>query len=449
MKDKNGNGVSPHYLSVRRALERRLSDGLILIKGGTPVVRNFDVEYPFRQKSDFLYLTGFEKPGAWLLIDPKRQRHTLFVPQADEHHRVWIGELPSLEESRKRYGFSEVRHHEDLEKVLKQAQSGHRKIYAEAETRRALKGSFKIPIFPSELRDALDELRAVKTTGELSLLKKANDISGQAHVQVMRKARPGQYEYQIQSIFESECLSAGLNSLGYPSIVAGGTNSAVLHYDKNSAKIQDGQLVLIDAGAECGGYAADITRTFPVNGKFTKRQRDIYSIVLETQKRSIENSRVGAVSAELHVASMRMIAEGLKSLGILKGEVDGLVESGAVRVFYPHGLTHMLGLDVHDVTGGKKRRMANPTNVPVRFVAKLEPGFVITMEPGIYFIRFLLESPKIRAKYRAQINFKKAEGFLDFGGIRIEDDIVIEPHGPPLNLTQVPKEIDAIERLMS
>ena len=129
--------------------------------------------------------------------------------------------------------------------------------------------------------------------------------------------------------------------------------------------------------------------------------------------------------------------------------MDGLVESGAVRVFYPHGLTHMLGLDVHDVTGGKKRRMANPTNVPVRFVAKLEPGFVITMEPGIYFIRFLLESPKIRAKYRAQINFKKAEGFLDFGGIRIEDDIVIEPHGPPLNLTQVPKEIDAIERLMS
>jgi Xaa-Pro dipeptidase len=440
---------SNHYLALRRALEKRLPDGLILIEGGKPIVRNFDVEYPFRQKSDFLYLTGFEEPGAWLLIDPKSGKHTLFVPKADEHHRVWIGELPSLEESRQRYGFSEARYHTDLEKVLKRAQIGHRKIYAETVARRELKKILKLPVFSAELRDALDELRAVKTEGELDLLKRANRVSGQSHIQVMRRAKPGQYEYQIQSIFESECLNSGLNLLGYPTIVAAGKNAAVLHYNKNSAKIKAGELVLIDAGAECRGYSADITRVFPINGKFTAQQRDIYSIVLETQKRSIERSLPGVISAELHLGSMCLIAEGLKSIGILKGEVDGLVESGAVTVFYPHGLTHMLGLDVHDVTGGKKRRMPNPTKVPVRFVAKLEPGFVITMEPGIYFIKFLLESPKIREKYRGQIDFKKADRFLNFGGVRIEDDIVIQPHGPPLNLTRVPKEIDAIERLMT
>ncbi len=438
---------SNHYADLRRALEKRLSDGLILLEGGKPVVRNFDVEYPFRQKSDFLYLTGFEEPGAWLLIDPKRKKHTLFIPKADDHHRVWIGELPSLEESRQRYGFSEALHHTDLEKVLKRAQAGHRKIYTEASSKKELKKIIKLPIFASEFRDALDELRAVKTEGELSLLQKANDVSGQAHIQVMRRAKPGQYEYQIQSVFESECLNAGLNLLGYPTIVAAGKNAAVLHYNKNTAEIKSGELVLIDAGAECGGYSADITRTFPANGKFTSQQRDIYSIVLETQKRSIERSVTGAISADLHVGSMRLIAEGLKSLGLLKGDVEGLVESGAVRVFYPHGLTHMLGLDVHDVTGGKKRHIPNPTKIPVRFVAKLEPGFVITMEPGIYFIKFLLESPKIKEKYRGQIDFEKASRFLNFGGVRIEDDIVIQPHGPPLNLTHVPKEIKDIEEI--
>ena len=204
-------------------------------------------------------------------------------------------------------------------------------------------------------------------------------------------------------------------------------------------------MLLIDAGAECGGYAADITRTFPVNGKFTNRQRDIYSIVLRTQKTCIERARPGVGSAQLHVLSMTLIAEGLKSLGLLRGEVSGLVEGGAVRLFYPHGLTHMLGLDVHDVTGGRKRRMANPTKIPVRFVARLETGVVITLAPGIYFIKALLLDPALRRKHRGSIDFTKAEKFLDFGGVRIEDDIVIQPQGPPLNLTTVPKEISDVE----
>ncbi len=436
-----------HYSQIRKSLAQRLTDGLILLKGGDPLVRNGDVEYLFRQKSDFLYLSGFEEPGAWILIDPKRKKEILFIPKADDHHLVWIGTLPTLDESRKRYGFSKVCYQSDFEMEVKKALSGYQKIYAEKEVLPHLKTFRKSAVLSENLREALDELRAVKTPGEIELLKVANHISGNAHIEVMRHARPGQYEYQVQAIFESECLKSGLRSLGYPTIVATGKNAAVLHYNKNSEKIKDGELVLIDAGAEFRGYSADITRTFPANGRFTQKQKDIYSIVLETQKKSIEKSRPGALSAELHVFSMRIIAEGLKSLGILKGDTDGLVENGAVRIFYPHGLTHMLGLDVHDSTGGKKRCVPNPTKIPVRFSAKLEAGFVITMEPGIYFIRFLLESPKIREKMKDQINFKMLRHFLEFGGIRIEDDIMINSHGAPINLTHVPKEIDAIERL--
>ncbi len=434
-----------HYGDVREALARRLPDGLIVLAGGVPVPRNFDVEFVFRQKSDFLYLTGVEEPGSYLLIDPRRSRSTLFIPRVDTHHKVWLGHVPGPGECRKLYGFSDVLYHDQLEQAVKKASAGYRKAYIEPAAYRKLRGAVRMANAPGALRDALEELRACKTPGELALMKRASMVSGAGHREAMRQARSGMREYEVQAVFEAECLRAGLRHLGYPSIVAAGANAAVLHYHRNDALLKDGELLLMDAGAEFRGYAADITRTFPINGRFTRRQRDIYSIVLETQKKCIENSRPGVISADLHVQSMRLIAEGLRGLGLLKGELDGLVEGGAVRLFYPHGLTHMLGLDVHDVTGGRKRRMPNPTKVPVRFVAKLEPGFVITMEPGIYFIEALLNDPKLRRKYRHAIDFAKAEKFLDFGGVRIEDDIVIRESGAPLNLTDVPKEIADVE----
>jgi Xaa-Pro dipeptidase len=413
-----------HYRELRRALARRIGgDALIHLEGGKPIPRNFDVDYVFRQNSDFLYLTGVEEAGCHLVLDPKTKRETLFVPRIDNHHRVWEGHVPGPEEAKKIFGVERVMYADELKKVV-----GRRKF--------APKG---------RLRDALDELRACKTDAEIQLMRRANKISGAGHRAVMAATRPGMKEYEIQALFEIECLKSGLKHLAYPSIVAAGVNGAVLHYRRNDATLKDGELLLIDAGAELKGYAADITRTFPANGLFSRRQRDVYEIVLETQKSCIDRARVGVVSADLHVHSMRVIAEGLKSLGILRGETDGLVEGGAVRLFYPHGLTHMLGLDVHDVTGGKKRKMPNPTKVPVRFVAKLEPGFVITMEPGIYFIEALIKDPALRAKYKSSVDFAKAESFLDFGGIRIEDDVVVQADGAPLNLTDVPKEIADIE----
>lgn len=412
-----------HYKTLRAALAKKLAgDALILLDGGKPVPRNFDVDYTFRQNSDFLYLTGVEEPNCHLVIDPKTRRETLFVPRIDNHHRVWEGHVPSPAEARVLFGVDRVMYADEMKKTL-----GRRKVVPKAK-----------------LRDALDDLRACKTVEELALMKRANDVSGSAHRAVMAAARPDMKEYHLQSVFEAECLRAGLKHLAYPSIVATGVNGAVLHYRHNDATLKDGDLLLIDAGAEDKGYAADITRTFPINGKFTPRQRDVYSIVLETQKSCIERARPGIISADLHVHSMRKIAEGLKSLGLLRGETDGLVEGGAVRLFYPHGLTHMLGLDVHDVTGGKRRVLPNPTKVPVRFIARLEPGFVITMEPGVYFIAALLQDKELRRKHKNSVDFAKAEKFLDFGGIRIEDDIVIQD-GPALNLTSVPKEIADVE----
>jgi Xaa-Pro dipeptidase len=434
-----------HYSALREGLAKRLPDGLTLLSGGTYVPRNHDVDYVFRQKSDFLYLTGVEDPGCALLIDPKRKRHILFMPRIDNNHRVWLGHVPDADEASRIYGFSRVMYMDQLPAALKQARSGYSKLYADDAAFKRAKPTVGLPNKFSSLRDALDELRACKTDGELALMRRANEVSGRAHAAVMKGVRPGMKEYEAQAIFESECLRAGLKHLAYPSIVAAGVNGAVLHYHANNAGLKDGDLLLIDAGAEHRGYAADITRTFPVNGKFTRRQRDVYSIVLDAQKRCIDEARPGVVSADLHVKSMRYLAEGLKSLGLLKGDVDGLVEGGAVRLFYPHGLTHMLGLDVHDTTGGRKRLMPNPTRVPVRFVAKLEPGFVITMEPGVYFIEALLKDPGLRKKHKTSVDFAKAETFLDFGGVRIEDDIVISEDGAPMNLTTVPKEIAAVE----
>jgi Xaa-Pro dipeptidase len=410
-----------HYRALRRILAKRLAgQGIVHLQGGKPVTRNFDVDYAFRQSSDFLYVTGVEEPGCHLLLDGSRE--ILLVPRVDAHHRVWEGHVPGPAEAKRLFGVDRVMYVDELKKVLR----GRR------------------PVAAAKLREALDELRAVKTEGELDLMRRANAVSGEAHLTVMKAAKPGLREYEIQAIFDAACLKAGLKHLAYPSIVAAGINAAVLHYRKNDALLRSGDLLLIDAGAENRGYASDITRAFPINGRFTRRQRDIYEIVLEAQKSCIERARPGVISADLHVHSMRVIAEGLRSIGLLRGATDGLVESGAVRLFYPHGLTHMLGLDVHDVTGGKKRVMPNPTNVPVRFVAKLEPGFVITMEPGIYFIDALLNDPALRRKHKGAVDFAKAETFLDFGGVRIEDDIVIR-RGPAENLTHVPKEIAAVE----
>ena len=430
----------------RAQLRKALADGIILVSGGVEIVRNNDVNYVFRQSSDFLYLAGVPEPNYFLLLDPKGRRDVLFIPRVDANHRVWLGHVPGLEETRRTYAVSEVRFSDELPVILKRLRPRYRAAYCDPASWTKFKLSLKgLKNEPDRLFDALQTLRAVKTPGEIELMQRANDISRDGHLAVMAQARPGMREYELQAIFESACTSRGLRHQGYPPIVAAGHHGAVLHYHHNNTVIKKGDLLLIDAGGEAAGYAADITRTFPVGGKFTRRQRDIYEIVLDAQKQCINKSRPGVLSGDLHYHSMRVLADGLKNLGFLKGSSDEIVYGGAVRMFYPHGLTHTLGLDVHDSLGGKHRQVPCPPHVRVRFNARLEAGFVITMEPGIYFNPALFNDPALRRKHRGQVNFAKVETFLDFGGVRIEDDIVIRPVGPPLNLTTVPKEVAAVE----
>ncbi|MBI3547973.1 MAG: aminopeptidase P family protein [Elusimicrobia bacterium] len=430
----------------RKALRKILPDGLTLVSGGVEVARNNDVNYVFRQTSDFLYLAGVPEPNYFLMLDPKGGRDTLFIPRVDAHHRVWLGHVPDVTETRRTYGIGDVRYTDELPAVLKKARSRYRAVYADGGALRRLRPHLKgLKPRPGLLDDALQVLRAVKTQGEIELMRRANDISREGHVAVMKTARPGMREYELQAEFERTCTRLGLRHQGYPPIVAAGKNGAVLHYHHNNQVIKKGDLLLIDAGGECGGYSADITRTFPVGGRFSRRQRDIYAVVLEAQKQCIDRARPGVLSGDLHYHSMRVLADGLKDLGFLKGPTDDLVYGGAVRLFYPHGLTHMLGLDVHDSLGGRKRQVPCPPHIRVRFNARLEAGFAITMEPGVYFNPALFNDSALRKKYRGQIDFKKAESFYDFGGVRIEDDIVVRPSGPPLNLTSVPKEIDDVE----
>jgi len=429
---------------------RRLPEGLILVSGGAEALRNGDVSHPFRQDSDFLYLAGAEEAGFHVLLDPKRRQSTLFIARIDAGHKVWEGKVPDIAECRRLYGFDRVSYADSLPRRLKGLRRGYRRFYANRPASRNY--SAVLPFKKRDcdsLLDALQELRAVKSAAETASIRKAGQVSARAHRAAMEKARPGMREYEVQAVFDGECLRAGLPHLAFPSIVAAGANAAVLHYRRNDALLKSGDMLLLDAGAELHGYASDITRTFPVGRRFSALQREVYSIVLDTQKACIAKLKPGLNSADLHVFSMRMLAEGLKSMGLMTGDTDGLVESEAIRLFYPHGIGHLMGLDVHDGTGGSGRKLPNPFKFPIRFVAKLEPGFVLTIEPGLYFIEALLNDPKKRAKYRTSVRFSKAERFLGFGGVRIEDDLLIR-EGAALNLTDsrtAPKEISEIEEL--
>jgi len=432
------------YRRHRRALMKQLPNGLIVLGAAPELVRNGDVRFAYRQSSDLLYLSGVSEPGCVLVLDPARGSETLFVPRLSQAHAVWLGHIPSAGEARDRFGIRSVRYRDELAAVLKAR--APRLVHADAFAAplvRKIRPSVRLR--RPELRDALDELRVVKDKGELALLRRASAATAIGHLAAMRFARAGLYEYQVQAELERHFRHAGGTDLGYTSIVATGRNGAVLHYHANSARLRRGELLLIDAGSEYRGYTADVTRSFPVSGRFSARQRDVYSIVLETQARCIDFARAGNTSMDLQRLAERRLAEGLRDLRLLHGSLDELTQTEAVRLFFPHGIGHTLGLDVHDTQGGPARRLPKTKTARIRFRARLEPGFVITIEPGIYFIAALLNDRALRRKHRGRIDFTKAERFLDFGGVRIEDDVVIRPKGPPENLTLVPKQVEAIE----
>ena len=333
-----------------------LPDGLIVLGAAPEILRNGDVHFHYRQSSDFLYLSGVAEPGCLLVLDPTRGDATLFVPRLTQQHAVWLGHIPSPREARERFGIRSVRFRDELETVLKARGPGSSTPTAAPLPWSASSGPAPASSVAS-CGTPSTSFASSRTRARSGCCARASAATAAGHAAAMRFARPGLYEYQVQAELERHFRHAGGTDLGYSSIIAGGRNSAVLHYHANQARLSRGELLLIDAGAEYRGYTADVTRTFPVSGRFTSRQRDVYSIVLEAQERCIDFARAGNTSMDWQRLAERRLAEGLRDLGLLKGSLDELLESEAVRVFFPHGIGHTLGLDVHDAQGGRRRRL--------------------------------------------------------------------------------------------
>jgi len=423
---------------------------VVYMKGADLMYRyETDYEFPFRQESNFWYLTGVNEPNFHLLLDLNKQEYHLFAPKRDSQYAVWHGRVKSMEQFREEYNPDHLHYENDLPKVLKEL--APEKIYCLNEEQAEFIEEFdrNTPIDLDELEDAITHCRVFKTDWELDQMRESARVNNIAHTEVLKALKPGQYEYELKAVFDYHQIRNGLTQDAYNGIFASGNNSAILHYVENNQKVKDGDLFLIDAGYEYRGYASDYTRTYPANGKFSAPQAAIYEAVLEAQKQVIEAAEPEVQMEDLHIQAARIMMQGLKDYGLLKGSIDDLMENDVFALFFPHGLGHFLGLDTHDVGGYPKgvERIDRPGIKYLRTRRNLQPGMVITIEPGIYFIPALLK-PALEDTEKSQfLNGSKLKEMFDFGGVRIEDNLIITDDGYE-NLTDVPKEREEIEQVM-
>ena len=432
------------YQKRRRDLMNQIgSESVAIIPAAHEVTRSRDTHFRFRQDSDFSYLTGFPEPDAVAVLVPRREQgeYILFCRDKDRSREIWDGFRQGPDGARENFSADDAFPIDDIDDILPGLIEGLDKVYfgigkhtdfdqkltqwlnhLRAQSRTGASAPGEI-IDPDHL---LSEMRLIKSSEELKVMRKAGKISAEAHCLAMQVCQPGMYEYQLQAEIEYHFAKKGAAAPAYSSIVGSGANACVLHYIENSAKMNDGDLVLIDAGCEYQGYASDITRTFPINGKFSGEQKAIYEIVLESQLAAIDACELGRRFNEPHDASVRVITQGLKDLGLLKGDLDSLIESKAYVDFYMHRAGHWMGMDVHDV-GDYKVDGANSE------WRELEAGMVTTIEPGIYIHA---DNEKVDPRWRGM-------------GVRIEDDVLIRKKGQEILTQGVPKQIDDIESLMS
>lgn len=427
------------FAKRRKALMKRLGAGAIALVPAAPAVRrNADTQYPYRPDSDFHYLTGFDEPEALAVLLPDdKQPFRLFCRPADPARELWDGPRAGLEGARKRYGADLALPIEALNEALPGMLEGRvRILYAIgshakldelvprwiAGLRRQGRSGVEVPEQILALEPLLHEMRLIKQPQELELMREAARISVAGHRRMMRRCRPGLFEYQLEAEFVHECQWQGARHQAYPPIVAGGANACTLHYVANDQPLRDGDLVLIDAGAEYQGYAADISRTFPVNGRFSKAQRALYALVLAAQEAALAEVAPGRHWNAPHEAAVEVLTRGLVELGLLKGPASRQLKREGYRKYYMHRTGHWLGRDVHDVgrykTGDDWRLF--------------EPGMVLTVEPGLY----------IPARDR------KVDKVWCGIGIRIEDDVLVTERGHELLTPGLPRTPDEIEAWM-
>lgn len=428
------------FISRRNALLAQMAPASAAIIFSAPEAqRNADCEYPYRQHSDFLYLTGFSEPEAVLVLiksDEKHSHTVLFNRVRDLTAEIWFGRRLGQDAAPEKLGVDKALPFDEIVDQLYQLLNGLDVVYhAQGEfdyadklvfgaldvLRRGSRRNLKAPRTLIDWRPMVHEMRLFKSDAEMAVMRKAGEISALAHIRAMETCRPNMYEYQLCGEIEYEFTRHGARFPSYNTIVGSGENACILHYTENECAMKDGDLVLIDAGAELEGYAGDITRTFPVNGKFTKAQREIYDIVLQAINTALELYRPGTSIHEVTRQIVRIKTEGLVKLGILQGDVEQLIENKAYHPFFMHGLSHWLGLDVHDVGfyGVERDRI-------------LEPGMVLTIEPGLY----IAPDADVPPQYRGI-------------GVRIEDDILITEDGNENLTAMVVKDPDEIEALMA
>lgn len=424
------------YRARRERVIAEMGEGVMVIATASEVPRNRDTHYPYRHDSYFYWLTGFTEPEAVVvLVAGSAPRHILFCRERNEEREIWDGFRYGPAAAREAFAFDETFAFDALDAELpKYLENQPQLAYIIGRdmawdtqvmgwlnaVRAKARSGVQAPVRLVDARVWLDEMRLVKDDHELALMRRAAEISTRAHGIAMRATRPGRHEYEIEAEMLCAFRSGGAAAPAYTSIVASGANACVLHYVFNDRPLADGDLLLIDAAAEFGSYAADITRTFPVNGRFSAAQRDVYELVLAAQTAAIATVRPGALWNDPHEAAVRVLTAGMVDLGLLHGAVDDLIESGAYQRFYMHRTGHWLGMDVHDAGDYKVHGAWRP------FV----PGMTLTVEPGLY----------IRAADDVPAAFHNI-------GIRIEDDVVVTADGCEV-LTMPPRTVAEIEAWM-
>jgi Xaa-Pro aminopeptidase len=442
------NEPSPFVARRRRLAEsiRARGGGVAVVATAAEVVRNRDTHYPYRPDSYFWYLSGFPEPEAVVVIDARRTepRSILFCRERNEEREIWDGYRWGPQAAAQRFGFDEARPFGQLDADMPALLAEAPAVWTAlgdpatdaalagwlAAVRAQARAGVSAPAAAWDVRAPLDEMRLLKDDGELDTMRRAARISAAAHVRAMRASAPGRREYEIEAELLHEFRRCGSPFPAYGSIVAAGRNACVLHYRDNDAVMQDGELLLIDAGCELEGYASDITRTFPVNGRFSGPQRELYDLVLAAQAAAIAATRPGARFTDPHDAAVRVLAQGMIDAKLIEGSLDGAIESGAFRRFYMHRTGHWLGMDVHDCGDYREPGEVAPAGADKPWRV-LRPGMVLTVEPGIY----------VRAADDVPIAYHDL-------GIRIEDDALVTAEGCEILSGDVPKAASEIEALM-
>jgi Xaa-Pro aminopeptidase len=429
--------MSIDFQRRRKRVVEAMGDSALVVFAAPYLIRNNDVEHEWRQESDFHYLSGFDEPDSVLVLrGGSEPRFVLFVRPRDPEREAWDGPRAGVEGAVAEFGAETAFPLEELAKELPGLLANLTSVHyalgrsranddivlaaLDAVRRLARRGTAAVPRAIADPAGVLHEERLIKAPEEIAAMERAVAITAEGHQAVMARSEPGMFEYEAEALLRGVFRRQGSERQAYPPIVGSGPNSTILHYRKNDRQMQDGDLLLVDAGSEYEYYASDVTRTFPVNGRFSPAQRLAYELVLKAELTAIAAVRPGVTLETVHLAAARVITEGLIDLGLVEGPLEEALEAKRYKPWFMHGTSHWLGMDVHDVGAYYVERKARP----------LAPGMVLTVEPGLYFTAM---DERVRSEFRSI-------------GIRIEDDVLVTETGARVLSEAIPKQIDAVEQ---